>query len=99
MTANTIRTNLSGTIAVSDVSQLLVPLATFGSIQERFIFNLSTTETLWIWLYRGDSELGRDFANEPGAIPLGPRQGWSGAIANSIAVQGKVGQKFTAGER
>jgi hypothetical protein len=99
MSANTIKTDLSGTISVSDVAQLLVGRADFGTIEERFIYNLSETEVLWVWLYRGVQQVGQNIANVPGAFPLGPRLGWAGAIANSIAVQGKAGQKFTAGER
>lgn len=99
MVANTIRTDVSGTIAVTGVAQLLIPRAEFASVEERWVFNLSETDTLWIWLYRGLNKVGQDFAGDPGAIPLAPRTGWSGQISNSIAVQGVAGQGFTAGER
>lgn len=99
MVANTIRTDVSGTITTSNIAQLLFLRAEFAVIEERWVVNLSETDTLWLWLYRGVQQVGTNIANLPGAFPLPPRTSWVGAIANSIAVQGVAGQKFTAGER
>lgn len=86
-------TDFSGTCATAATSQPLFPAISTGDAYERFIWNLSDTDILWI------SYFGAATADTPGSIPILPQTGLSWTALNAVTVSGSEDQPFTAGER
>lgn len=81
-------TNLSGS------SEALFPAVTFGSIQERIIFNPNASNAIWINLLGGTAA-----ANVGGNIKLAAGEGITTQNTNAITVIGTAGDDVTALER
>lgn len=80
--------------ALSGSSELLFPATTFGSIQERIIFNPNTSNAIWINLTGGAAA-----ANVAGSILLAAGEGITVQNTNAISVIGAPGDDVTALER
>lgn len=80
--------------AISGASEALFPEASYGSIQERFIFNPNLTGSFWLNIYGGTAA-----ANTADCVEIAPGTGMTWSFINAVTIIGTAAAAITWGER